>query len=106
MAKRLSDDEAMDMAYRKLFGDLDNIESRTLFDGEKMEETGHTAPNAKPESESSGGVTITVEPIMKAAEEGGKMTDFNTDGDEDNDDDKLKGIGEMSPLMAQLHGRR
>lgn len=104
--RRLSEDEAMDMAYRKLFGDLDNIESRSLFDEGNMGEIGHTAPNAKPASESSGGVSITIEPIMKDAEEGGKMTDFNTDGDQDNDEDKLKGIGEMSPLMAQLHGKR
>lgn len=104
--RRLTDDESMDMAYRKLFGDLDNIESRALFDDGNMGEISHTAPNAEPASEGSGGVKITVEPIMKDAEEGGKMTDFKTDGDEDNDEDRLKGIGEMSPLMAQLHGKR
>lgn len=103
--KRMSDDEAMDAAYRKLFGDLDNIESRSLFDEGKLEETGVTAPNAEPESEGSGGIKITVEPIMKGAEEGGRVTDNNTDGEDDNED-ALKGIGEMSPLMAQLHGKR
>lgn len=104
--RRLDDGEAMEMAYRKLFGDLDNIESQALFSGSKLEENGHTAPNAEPASEASGGVSITIEPIMKDAEEGGRMTDFNTDGNQDNDEDRLKGIGDMSPLMAKLHGGR
>lgn len=106
MAKKLTDDEAMDMAYRRLFGDLDNIESRTLFDADKMQETGHTAPNAMPESQSSGGVKVTIEPMMAGATEGHKMSIGDEKQDEEEEKDKLRGIGNMSPLMAQLHGGR
>lgn len=106
MTKRMSEDEVQEMAYKRLFGDLDSIESRALFDGEKMDEVGHTAPNAKPAMEGSGGVTITVEPIMKGAEEGARETDDSAADDEETKKDKLKGIGNMSPLMAQLHGGR
>lgn len=105
MAKRMSDDEIMDFAYKKLMGDLDGIESHALFDDSGEGAVEGIADNAEPASEGSGGVKITVEPIMKAAEENGRMTDFDRDG-EDEDEDKLKGIGAMSPLMAQLHGSR
>ena len=31
MARRMTDDEIMDYTYNKLFGDLDNIESGSMF---------------------------------------------------------------------------
>lgn len=103
MAKKLTDDEAMEMAYRKLFGDLDTIESRELFDGAKMDETGMTAPNAEPESKGSGGIKVTIEPMMHAAQESAKMSSGDDDEEEE---DHLKGIGGMSSLMSRLHGER
>jgi len=103
MAKRMTDDEIMEMAHKRLFDDLDNIESRSLFDDDKMGETGHTASNAEPEMKGSGGVKVTIEPLMAGATELSKMS---TGDDEEEDEDKLKGIGGMSPLMAQLHGGR
>jgi hypothetical protein len=66
-------------------------------------------PNAEPASSNSGGVKITVEPLMAAAQEGGKPSDTElpTDKEEDEDDeDKLKGISKMSPMMAALHPGR
>lgn len=105
MAKRMSDDDVMNFVYSKLFGDLDGIESRSLFDEEpgKMDAIEGTAANAEPESEESGGVKITVEPLMAATAEGDKLSSGD---DEEEDEDKLRGIGQMSPLMAQLHGNR
>ena len=105
MAKRMSDDDVMNYVYGKLFGDLDGIESHALFDEEpgKMGAIEGEVENAKPESQSSGGVKVTIEPIMAAAQEGEKMT---ADEDDEDEEDKLKGIGQMSPLMAQLHGTR
>lgn len=102
MPKRMSDDDVMDYVYGKLFGDLDGIESHSLFDKQGEGAVEGTAANAEPESHGAGGMKITIEPLMAAAQEGGK----ESDDDDDEDEDKLKGIGEMSPLMAQLHGKR
>lgn len=108
MPKRMSDDEAMDFVYKKLLGDLDGIESHALFDDDGEGAVEGTAANAMPDSKESGGMKITIEPLMKGAEEGDRETDTRRDGEEDDEDedDKLKGIGGMSPLMAQLHGSR
>lgn len=112
MAKRMSDDEVNDYVYRKIFGDLDGIEADSLFDKNDAGLEGGVADNAEPNSDNSGGIEITVKPLMKGAIEGGKKTDTNRDGaaeeddDEDDEDDKLAGISGMSPLMAQLHGKR
>lgn len=106
MAKRMNDDEVMDYVYSKIMGDMDGIEAKNLFDDEETGLESGTADNAEPASDNSGGIEITVKPIMKSAVEGGKPTDANRDGGEEEDDDDLKGIGSMSPLMAQLHGTR
>ena len=105
--KRMSDDDVMDYVYAKLFNDLDGIESHSLFDEGPEGALESTHGNAEPESQQSGGVKITVEPVMKSAEESGRDTDQRRDGEEDEDeDDRLKGISGMSPLMAKLHGSR
>lgn len=106
MAKRMSDDDVMNYVYGKLFGDLDGIESHSMFDEKQGEEgmhaAGGTAENAEPESHETGGLKITVQPMMESAQE-----DDQPDTMEDDDEeDELKGIGSMSPLMAQLHGKR
>lgn len=103
MAKRMSDDDVMNHVYGNIFGDLDGIESHKLFDEDDMDTTEGAVDNALPASSESGGMKITIEPIMKGAEEGGKVTDNSA---EDEDEDKLKGIADMSPLMARLHGGR
>ncbi len=96
--KKLSDDEIMDYTFNKLFGDLDGIRSGSMF-GEEGKDTEGEVPNAGHAGVE--GVSITVKPLMAAAEEGEKEDD-----EEEEDDDKLKGIGKMSPLMEQLHGMR
>jgi hypothetical protein len=101
----MSDDDVMDYVYGKLFGDLDGIESHTLFDEDGEEAVEGEVSNAAPASQESGGVKITVEPIMAAAQESGKPSDTSTAGDEEEEKEKLKGIADISPLMAQLHGR-
>jgi hypothetical protein len=111
MTKRMTDDEIMDFTYNKLFGDLDNIQSGELFDDK--DDLHGTAENAEPASKESGGMKITIEPLMVAAREGGKDPQddgkdrgLNIDEVEDEDEDKFKGISKMSPLMAQMHGSR
>ena len=115
MAKRMSDDEIMDFTYNKLFGDLDNIQSGEMFKDGPESALESEVPNSKPESESSGGMKITIEPLMVGAREGGrdpqdemsKNRGENIDEVEDEDkEDKFKGISKMSPLMAQMHGSR
>jgi len=98
----MTDDEVQNYVHAKMFGDLDNIEAGSLFSDDKDAVSG-TADNAKPESEMSGGVTITVKPIMAAAQEGGKPSDTAIPGtDDENEDD----IASISPLMRQLHGKK
>ncbi len=99
--KPMDDDEIMDATYNRLFGDLDGIRSGSMF-GEKTE---GAAPNAgTPGTE---GISITIQPVMAAAAEGERKDDLDGNlGEDDEDKDRLKGIGKMSPLMAQLHGGR
>lgn len=104
MVKRMSEDEVNNYVHSRMFGDLDKIEADTLFDKGGMDAISGTADNAKPESEMSGGVTITVKPIMAAAQESGKPSDTSIPGEEK--EDKLKGISGMSPLMSRIHGDR
>lgn len=109
MAKRMSDDEVSNYVFSKMFGDLDGLEAQSLFDQDDTGVEDGTAEKAEPESDNSGGIKITVEPLMKGAEESGRTTDTRRDGassDDDEDKDKLKGIGGMSSLMSQLHGSR
>lgn len=102
MAKRLSDDELMDYTFNKLFGDLDGIRSGSMFSSEESA-TQDAAPNAgTPGLE---GIDISIKPKMAAAAEGGKKDDLDGNEGED-EEDRLKGISKMSPLMAQLHGER
>ena len=101
--KRMSDDEVMDFVYGKLFGDLDNIEADNMFKKDGEGDVEGMVSNAEPEMKGSGGVKVTIEPIMASTSEGSKPNKPTTD---DEDEDKLKGIGGMSPLMAQLHGGR
>lgn len=105
MVKRMSDDDVMNYVYGKLFGDLDGIESHALFDEDGEHAVEGANANAEPESQGSGGVKVTIEPLMASVAEGEKMSSGD-DEDEDEEEDKLKGIGGMSPLMAQLHGGR
>lgn len=108
MAKRMSDDDVQDYVYKKMFGDLDKIESESLFKDSDSAVEG-VADNAKPESQGSGGITITVEPLMRSTAEGGKLSSGDNDLDKEEDTDRKKGmmeISKMSPLMEQLHGKR
>lgn len=103
MVRKLSDDEVMDSVYRQLFGDLDSIEGKTLFDEQGPADTNTSeVANAMPESKESGGMEITIRPLMAAAQEGERPTD-KSEGDEDDD---MDGLADMSPIMAQLHGKR
>ena len=110
MPKRMNDDDVMNYVYGKLFGDLDGIESHALFDeneGTKgMHEIEGTAMNAEPEEKGSGGVKMTIEPLMASVAETGKMSSGDDDKEDEDEKDRLKGIGGMSSLMAQLHGSR
>ena len=105
MAKRMSDDDVMDYVYGQLFGDLDHIESGHMFKEGGEGDAEGTKPNASPEMKGAGGVKVTIEPLMAAAQESDKMSSGDDD-QEDEEEDKLKGIGGMSPLMASLHGNR
>lgn len=108
MVRRMSDDEIQEFVHNKMFSDLDGLETKSgLFDEGDHDESDveGIAENAEPESKGSGGVKITIEPLMQAARESGKPEA----GDEDREEaekDRLKGISGMSPLMAQLHGER
>jgi hypothetical protein len=101
MAKKMKDDEIMDYTYNKLFGDLDGIESGSMFSDEK-DATQGAAENAGPPGVE--GISLTIKPLMAGAAEGGR--DPEGGKPEDEEEDKLKGIGKMSPLMSQLHGDR
>jgi hypothetical protein len=102
MAKRLSDDEIMDYTFNRVFGDLDGIRSGSMFSSEKDAAQG-AAPNAgTPGIE---GIDISIKPKMAAAAENERPDDLDGNLGED-EDDRLKGISKMSPLMAQLHGER
>lgn len=106
MARRLTDDEVMDYTYNKIFGDLDGIESSNMF-SDKKEDTQGAAPNAgTPGIE---GISLEIKPVMKAAAESGRDPEGGAPdpaNPEEEEADKLKGIGKMSPLMRQLHGER
>lgn len=102
----MSDDDVQDYVYNKMFGDLDHIESKSLFDDDDAKEGDGMSDNAKPESQESGGMKITIEPIMRATAEGGKLSSGDDDLDEEETKDRLKGICEMSPMMQQMHGKR
>lgn len=108
MAKRMSDDDVQDYVYKKMFGDLDRIESDSMFKDSDSAVEG-IADNAKPESQESGGMKITIEPLMRGSAEGGKLSSGDNDLDAEEDKDRKKGmmeISKMSPLMEQLHGKR
>ncbi len=104
----MSDDEVMDYTYNKLFGDLDNIQSGSMF-GDKESDTQGAASNAgTPGLE---GIELTIKPLMAAAAESGKPPEGGEPEPEMADaeekpKDKLKGIGKYSNLMSQLHGER
>lgn len=107
MARKMNDDEIMDMTYNKLFGDLDDIRSGSMFDNEGEGRGIQTNPAENAGTPGIAGIDITVKPVMAAAAEGAKPDDLNNDiAGEDDDEDKLKGIGRISPLMSQLHGSR
>lgn len=93
---RMTDEEVQDYVHKKLFGDMDDLESKALFDEEDPLQG--VTPNAKP-PEGMAGVAVEIKPLMAAADEG-------KPAEEEEDEDKLKGISDMSPLMEQLHGKR
>lgn len=102
MARKMSDEEIEDYTYNKIFGELDEIESGSMF-SKKEDAINSAADNAgTPGAE---GINITVKPIMAAAAESGKPDDFKGAPEEEKED-KLRGIGKMSPLMERLHGDR
>lgn len=104
MARRMSDDEIMDYTYNKLFGDLDRIESGSMYSPDEEATQGAAETAGTPGIE---GVSIIVKPVMAGAQEGGKPDDIKGMPDEEEEEeDRLKGIGRISPLMAQLHGER
>ncbi len=96
MAKRLTDEEIMDYTYNKVFGDLDGLRSGSMFSEDKGATEG-----AVPDAGTAGleGIDITIKPRMLATAEGDKP-------EEEDEEDRLKGISKMSPLMSQLHGDR
>ena len=106
MPKKMSDDEAMEYAFNRLLGDMDGIESHALFDEDGEKSVEGTAANAEPETKASGGVKITIEPVMAAAQEGAKKSDTPIPAEDEEEEDKLKGISRMSPMMAALHPGR
>lgn len=104
--RKMSDDEVMDYTYNKLFGDLDRIESGSMF-GTKESDTQGTAPNAG--TAGMEGISITVKPLMAGASESERPPEGGEPEPEDTEEierDHLKGISKMSPLMSQLHGNR
>jgi hypothetical protein len=105
MVKRMSDEDVQNYVFNKMFGDLDRIESKSLFSDADSAVSG-AADNAKPESSESGGVKITIEPLMRATAESGKLSSGDDDLEKKEDKDRLKGIGGMSSMMQQLHGKR
>lgn len=86
---RMTDDEIQDYVHNKLFGDMDGLESKALFD-----EVDPMEAAEKPEEGNVSGVSVLIKPLMEGSDEG-KM-----------EEDKMKGISSMSPLMEQLHGKR
>lgn len=107
MSKRMTDDEVMDYTYNKLFGDLDNIESGSMFSSKKEDTQGAVSNAGTPGME---GIELTIKPMMKGAAEGGRPPEGGEPSpemaDAEEEKDKLKGISKMSPLMSQLHGDR
>ncbi len=104
MAKKMSDDEIMDYTYNKLFGDLDNIRSGSMFSTDK-EDLNKPADNAG--TAGLAGIELTIKPLMAGASESGRPPEGGEpEGENEEDKDKLKGIGKMSSLMSQLHGER
>ena len=109
MARKLNDDEIMDYTYNKLFGDLDGIRSGSMFNEEGHGEGApqEIAPNAgTPGIE---GIELSIKPLMKGAAESGRDPEGGAPepaNPEEEEADRLRGIGRMSPLMAQLHGSR
>lgn len=99
--KRMTDDEIMDETYNRLFGDLDQMRSGSMFN----DDDGDFKPPV-PNAESSGisGVSVEIKPLMDGAQEGAKPDDIK--GMPDEEEDRLKGISDMSPLMAQMHRGR
>lgn len=107
MARRMSDDEIEDYTYNKLFGDLDKIQSGSMFDDEGEDRSTQTDPADHAGTPGIAGIDISVKPIMAAAAEGGRDPHGTADGGEDEKkEDKYKGISKLSPLMAQLHKDR
>lgn len=102
MAKRLTDDEIMDYSYNKLFGDLDGIRSGSMFSQEESATQGAADNAGTPGVE---GISLTIKPLMAAAAESGRDPEGGKPEPEE-EEDNLKGIGKMSPLMSQLHGER
>lgn len=106
MAKRMNDDEIMDYTYNKLFGDLDNIQSGAMFSKDEDDTQGAASNAGTPGIE---GIELTVKPLMAAASESGRPPEGGEPAPanpEEEEVDKLKGIGRMSPLMRQMHGER
>lgn len=97
MVRKMNDDEIMDFVHNKVFGDLDGMEANELF-----KPTLDAVDNAKPESQSAGGMKITIEPLMSAAQEGGKPSDESAEDEEDDDED-MRRYKKNSPVMNRMY---
>ena len=99
MVRKMNDDEIMDFVHNKVFGDLDGMEANELF-----KPTLDAVDNAKPESQSAGGMKITIEPLMQAAREGGKdAASQEEDEDEGDDDEDMRRYKKNSPVMNRMY---
>lgn len=113
MARKMTDDEVMDYTYNKLFGDLDGIESGSMFKESAGENGIQDDPADHAGTPGVAGIDISIKPLMAGAAEGARNPEGGKPepeamqpGGEDDEDDKYKGIGKMSPLMQRLHGDR
>lgn len=107
MARRMTDDEIEDYTYNKLFGELDGIRSGSMFDDEGEGHGIQTNPAENAGTPGIEGIDISIKPKMAGAAESGRPPEGGEPSPEDEDaNDRLKGIGKMSNLMGQLHGSR
>lgn len=91
MVRKLDDDEVMDYSFNKMMDDLDGIRSAGMF---------------SPENEGGmSGIAIEIKPITAEAPMDKPLEGLETPEEEENED-RLRGISDISPLMSQLHGKR
>lgn len=103
----MSDEEIEDYTYNKLFGDLDRIQSGSMFDESGSGKSTQTDVADAANNPGVEGISLTIKPLMAGSSESGRDPHGTADGGEDEKkEDKYKGISKLSPLMAQLHKDR